>query len=246
MDAFTSSAEFYEILSDTEGRLAREGPLLRECLEKAPGHRVVDLTCGTGLHALFYAELGAEVSALDLSAEMVAHARDRRPHARIRYAVGDMRQPSGGPWDLAVCLGNSLCLVRSAEEVQRVLAAVATALPAGGLFLVQVLNCSAEAARRPRHRVERTTAGNREIVAVKSLVPCARHTLLTLTFFAGKDEDWDAVSETAVLMHFDPDDLAAAAERGGLAVEAVYGGFDKQPFSTTKSQDLVCVLKKPV
>lgn len=245
MDAFTSSAELYEVLSDTDGRLEREGPLLGECLHKAPGTRVLDLACGTGLHALFFAELGADVTALDVSADMIAHAKRHRPHARIQYDVGDMRELHGGPWDLALCLGNSLSLMPSVAEVSRVVERVAEALSPHGVFLVQILNYAARPAQRPRHRVERKPVGDRDIVAVKSLVPYERRTLLTLTFFALRDEEWESVSETAVLTHFGLDNVAASAERAGLLVEGAYGAFDKRPFAPANSPDLVCILRKP-
>jgi len=245
MDAFTSSAELYEVLADTDGRLEREGPLLRECLHKVPGRRVVDLACGTGLHALFFAQLGADVTALDVSADMIAHAERHRPHARIQYDVGDMRKLHGGPWDLAVCLGNSLSLMPSAAERAQVLKRVAQSLSSGGVFLVQILNYSARSALRPRHRIERKPMGDRDVVAVKNLVPCEKRTLLTLTFFALRDEQWESLSETAVLTHFGIEDLAAPAERVGLLAEGAYGGYDKRPFSPTESPDLVCVLRKP-
>ena len=56
---FTTSAKYYEVLSDNEKRLKREGPFLKETLQQAPGLRVVDMACGTGLHAEFFAKLGA-------------------------------------------------------------------------------------------------------------------------------------------------------------------------------------------
>jgi len=245
MDAFTSSAELYEVLSDTDGRLEREGPLLRECLHKASGTRVVDLACGTGLHALFFAELGADLTALDASAGMIAHAKRHRPHARIQYDVGDMRELRGGPWDLALCLGNSLSLMPSVAELAQVVGRVAAALSPGGLFLVQILNYLAGPAQRPQHRVERKPVGDRDIVAVKSLVPYERRTLLTLSFFALRDEEWESVSETAVLTHFGLEDVAASGERTGLLAEGTYGGFDKRPFAPAQSPDLVYILRKP-
>lgn len=245
MDAFTSSAEFYEVLADTDGRLEREGPLLRECLHKAPGTRVVDVACGIGLHALFFAELGADVTALDVSAGMISHAKRQRPNARIQYDVRDMRELRGGPWDLALCLGNSLSLMRSIREVSQMVKGVAAALSPGGVFLVQILNYSARSAQRPQHRVERKPVGDRDIVAVKSLVPYEGRTLLTLTFFALRDEEWESMAETAVLTHFGLEDVAARAERAGLLAEGAYGGYDKRPFSPADSPDLVCVLRKP-
>ena len=245
MDAFTSSAEFYEVLSDSAARLEREGPFLRECLGKAPGNRVVDLACGTGLHALFMAESGAEVTALDLSEEMVAHAAARRPHSAITFRQGDMTEVAGGPWDLALCLGNSLSLLPDMGAVEATLRAVHDSLSPGGVFALQVLNYRSAAAQKPRHRVETRKCGDTEVVAVKNLVSHGGCTLLSLNFYAFSGEGCTTVSEAAVLMHLTEEILTGLARSAGLEVIEAMGAFDGSPFDSDTSSDLICVLRKP-
>ena len=70
MDAgFDYVAAYYEVLSDNAARPQREGQFLAECLEQAPGRRVLDIACGTGIHAEFLAGRGADVTAADASPE---------------------------------------------------------------------------------------------------------------------------------------------------------------------------------
>ena len=245
MAAFTSSAEFYEVLADSAARLAREGPFLRACLEGAPGNRVVDLACGTGLHALFMAGEGAEVSAMDISGEMVAHAAVRRPHPAITYRQGDMCEVSGGPWDLALCLGNSMSLLPSVDAAGTMFRAVFDCLSPGGIFAVQILNYQSPAAREPRHRVERAERDGREIVAVKSLVPHGARTLLSLAFYALSGERYTMASEAAVLLHLTQEDLAGSAGAAGFDEVEILGSFDGNPLDPEKSSDLICVVRKP-
>ena len=54
--AFRDIAVYYDMLAGGRKRIDREGPLLMDCFGRAPGRRVADLACGTGLHALFMAE----------------------------------------------------------------------------------------------------------------------------------------------------------------------------------------------
>ena len=243
--AFHSIAAFYEALSDSEERLRREGALLKECLAAAPGPRVADLACGTGLHARFLVDLGAEVTALDISPEMVAHAGARRPHAGITYLVGDMRAIEGGPWDLAICLGNSLSLLDSLDQLDTVMSAVYAALSPGGIFLLQIINYASAAVQQPRHRVERKTVGEAEIVAVKNLVPHEDRTLLALAFYSVRNGQYASASETAVLMNLSREQVLDSAERAKFRVGAVYGGFDRSEYDPDASTDLVCILEKP-
>jgi len=245
MNAFATTAACYEILSDSDARLEREGPFLRQVLDEAPGRRVVDLACGTGLHAAFFADLGAQVTALDLSTEMVTHARTRRPHPAITYRQGDMRRLCGGPWDVAVCLGNSLSLLPSHRDVEQTLAAVFDALVPGGLFALQLRNCEAAAARHPQHRIEKRQRADTEVVAIKSLVPHRDHALLALAFYAFTPGTCTTASETAVLLHLTGNDVTDMATRAGFHLAGRYGGFDQRPFDASTSPDVVCLLRRP-
>lgn len=237
--AFRSSAGYYEALFDSQARLEREGPYLRQVLEQSPGRRVADLACGTGPHALFFAEQGATVTAFDLSPEMIAHASGRRPHAGIDYRVGDMRDVDGGPWDMAVCLGNSLCLIPVRDAVAGLFARLHGRLAPGGYFVTQTLNYSAPEMQEPVHRVVHKSVGKKEIVALKSLVPHGDCTLLSLSFYAFSGEAFETVSESAVLVHLTREDLEAYGERAGFRVVEAYGGFDRRPYVSETSGDLI-------
>ena len=246
MESFISSAAYYAVLSDTDERLQLEGPFLEQWLGRAPGRRVVDLASGTGIHAAFFAGIGAEVTALDISPEMVAFARERRPHPNVTYGVADMRFVDGGPWDMAVCLGNSLSLVHSEKEVEETLDSVHRSLAPGGLFVIQAINYSGLEAHKPRHRVVRKIVGGAEVVAVKSLVPYDGRTLLTLTFFAMEKERYDSVAEAAVLLNLTRESLLAAAEKMGFQTVEIFGNYDGAPYQPDTSPDLITVFQRPL
>ena len=245
LKAFKSTAAYYSVLFNESERLQRESPLLRQCLAQAPGNRVADLACGTGAHAWFFAEVGAHVSAFDLSPEMIAHAQTHRSHQNITYAQGDMRHPQGGPWDLAVCLGNSLSLLPTLADIERTLSNTHAALAPGGLFLLQVLNYARLEAQQPDHRVVRKQLGETQVTAIKNLVPQGNHTLLTLSFYAENNGQYSTVSETAVLLHPTLETLQDVAAQTGFTLTTPQGGFDGAPFNPETSPDLICTLQKP-
>ena len=242
---FNSIATYYEVLSDNAARLQREGPFLRECLKHAPGVRVVDLACGTGLHAEFFANLGAQVTAFDISQEMISHARTRRSHANIRYETADMRDFQGGPWDLALCLGNSLSLLPAMDDIEETFRSVIKALSPGGRFVFQVLNYAAEANRKPRYRVDAKRLNGADVVALKSLVPHGDHTLLSLAFYALGAGTPTCVSESAVLLNLTIEQMTTCAATVGLRNVAMYGGFDSSEYRPDTSSDIIGILGKP-
>lgn len=72
------------------------------------GKRVLDAGCGFGRHAFFAARYGAEVVALDNSADAVASARDNTKHLnRVHVIQGDLRKSPLRPetFDLAYSFG---------------------------------------------------------------------------------------------------------------------------------------------
>ena len=243
-EAFTSSAEYYEVLSDSDARLDREGPLLRDTFRSAPGMLVVDIACGTGIHSEFFGRLGARVDAFDISAEMIALAARRHSHPTVTYHTGDMRALSGGPWDYAICLGNSLSVLTDTKDLGMTFRAVFSSLTQGGVFVLQILNYRGANARKPRHRIEHRRTGGADIVAVKSLVPHGDRTLLSLSFYRTEGDDWTSLSETAVLKNWSKEDMENAAHAAGFTVKALYGGFDRSEFDPNESADLVIVNRK--
>jgi SAM-dependent methyltransferase len=239
MDAFKYGAPFYEAFSNAVGRLAREKDLLLRLLAQTPEKRVLDLACGTGLHAHFMAEHGATVRANDISDAMIAHARRVRPHERIAYGVHDMREGQADSFDLVLCLGNSLSLLASQQELCRALAHIAQTLSDGGVFLLQVVNYALPKNQKPRCRVEQRSVEGMDVVAVKCLAPRGDRTYLTLNYFANDGERTDSIAESAVLQNLYYDLLKTAIEKAGLTIVATYGSFDEQAYDPAKSNDLL-------
>ena len=73
-----------------------------------PGDAVLDLGCGEGRDGVFFAELGATVSGLDLSADGLAKARRlaRRQGVSVHWIAGCMTEAlPAGPFDLIFSCG---------------------------------------------------------------------------------------------------------------------------------------------
>jgi demethylmenaquinone methyltransferase/2-methoxy-6-polyprenyl-1,4-benzoquinol methylase len=86
---FDDVAEKYDLTNDILS--AGNAPLWRVATVRAvdpqPGERVLDIAAGTGTSAAVVAKKGAEVTALDLSAGMIAVGRQRHPE--ITFVEGD-------------------------------------------------------------------------------------------------------------------------------------------------------------
>mgnify|MGYP001355204692 CR=1 FL=1 len=77
---------------DSNPLQALEGPIIQAAIGDPAGLDTLDLGCGTGRHALWLAERGATVTALDFSESMLKEAA-RKPGAdKIRFITHDLHQ----------------------------------------------------------------------------------------------------------------------------------------------------------
>jgi len=109
------------------GRDEMRRTLLQWLPEDMHGARVLDAGCGTGALAVEAARRGAQVIAVDLSPMLIALARERLPHdvdgGTIEFVVGDMMDPSLGPFDHVVAMDSLIHY--QPDDMVRVLAGLA-------------------------------------------------------------------------------------------------------------------------
>ena len=103
--------------------------------------RILELACGTGRLAVDFAEAGYQVTALDLSEEMLAIASKRanEKDLQIQFVQGDMMELSEvGQYQAITCFSDSLCYMESRRDVQQVFDEVYQALEEQGTFIFDV------------------------------------------------------------------------------------------------------------
>lgn len=116
--------------------------LLRHC--PGPG-RLIDLGCGTGRLAVPLAQAGWRVLGVDLSAEMLAVAREKAAAAGVavewmRANLAELDAVADGSFDHAACLFSTLGMVLGADVRRRVVGHAFRVLRPGGRLVLHVHN----------------------------------------------------------------------------------------------------------
>ena len=102
------------------------------------GDRLLDVGCGTGKSFLPLLERGFQVTACDISPDMVELAQ-RKAGVRADVHVADMRRlPVFGEFDLITCIDDAINHLLSADEVADALCSMRENLAPGGLLVFDV------------------------------------------------------------------------------------------------------------
>lgn len=115
--------------------------LLDEATGGIAGKRVLDIGCGTGLLSVKLAKRGAQVTGIDLSADMLAVAEQRAGALSlpVQFIEQPMQQLTGfTDFDLAVIAIDSLNYVADKEDVEATFRRIYESLAVGGALVFDV------------------------------------------------------------------------------------------------------------
>jgi SAM-dependent methyltransferase len=161
-DFYGDLAHDYEWLfpDETLGAFGATSPGSQSLLQAAlkalkPGSPVLDCSCGIGADAIALARQGLAVTASDGSHAMVAEARRRSERDGIALPVSQSRWQDlpvrvPGPFDLVLCLGNSLVHTATRTNLLAALEGMRKVLSPGGTLIVDSRNWELLYKTRPR------------------------------------------------------------------------------------------------
>lgn len=128
-DEFTAHHNYELWLGELLPKLEKHG---------IPGHRLLDVGCGTGKSFIPMLKRGWEVTACDISPKMVAIAREKVGD-EAELSVADMRRlPIFGEFDLVWCLDDAVNYLLGSEELEQALIGMRLNLAPDGLLMFDV------------------------------------------------------------------------------------------------------------
>jgi SAM-dependent methyltransferase len=256
VDLYEQIASHYGQITGEESRAAPAKAFLAELRRRHPFGSVLDVACGTGLHAVMLAEMGAAVTAADISPAMLERAQARA--AALHLAPGDSPGASGsirflqapmqeltgllaGPFDAILCLGNSLPHLLAPADLSAALAGFAGLLAGRGVLVLHLLNYARILARGERI-VGVTRDGQYEFVRFYDFLDgLVRFNVLTLHWREGR---CDSELASALLRPYTRADLEPPLRAADLPCIDLYTGMNFAPFDEKESDTLTIVARK--
>ena len=111
-DNYSLLAPYYDLFINWDNRLESEIPfILKSCGKPRSGLRALDIGCGTGYHLRAMQQAGFEVQGMEPSKALREQAVRNLPGITVSpLKMERLSSFAGthGPWDLVICLGNTL------------------------------------------------------------------------------------------------------------------------------------------
>jgi ubiquinone/menaquinone biosynthesis C-methylase UbiE len=199
-------------------------------LDLKPGDRLLDLACGSGVHALRLARQGLEVVGLDIAPSLVRHCAERAAAEgldSVAFVEGDMRALSyRDEFDALVVLSTSFGFFDERTN-QQVLGSIAQALKPGGRVLLQLLDpVTCIERQRQRYYEEERQEGVYHTETWFDPATFVSHSEFRFTDRDGVTHRWDDHERIRV---YTLPELRRMFDRAGLEMCAAYGDFRLPP-----------------
>jgi len=250
-DAFSSD---YDRFVNWDARLAAELPFLEAQLKllsptgKRKDIRILDAACGTGMHALALAQRGYDTAGADLSAGMIAQARQNAASAGlpVRFEAvgfGKLAQAFGeDSFDALLCLGNSLPHVLDSADLSATLHDFHACLRRGGMVILQNRNFDFVLVRKERWMEPQAySQGDAQWIFLRfyDFEPDGLINFNIVTLKRNGANPWSQQVTSTRLRPWRQDEMLQALSEAGFEKLVCYGSMAGEPFDPQTSGNLV-------
>jgi SAM-dependent methyltransferase len=210
--------------------------------------QILDLGCGTGNYAIPLAQRGYKISGVDISENMLIHAREKAKEFSVEplFIHGDLKLFSANQtFDAAIMMFAVLGYQLENDEVFAALLNVQKHLRPGGLFVFDVWYGPAVLSIRPSDRVKIIPTKTGKVIRAASGSLDTYHHLSEVRYHLWEisNNKVDAETEERHLMrYFFPQELAFFTKQAGLELISLtaFPSLDKELSDETWNAIGVC------
>ncbi len=253
MTAFDELAIAYDRAINWKQRLGREIPFLLQFLPRDRPGTILDLACGSGQHLVELAQSGHRGVGIDISPEMIHAARQlaEEKDADVEFYIGDMQSAEDmvqGPFDLIICVGNSLSLLPGHDVIAKVLGLMHRLLTENGHVVIQVLNF--EEIRETDFKFfpmkEGRLRDGRKVVFGRFFdhYPDRAASVLVMLALIETNGQWEATVSVQQVLNLDANIIRAEIANTGFSDMKLFGNYEGKPLDRHRDRNIVIVATK--
>ena len=200
---------------------------------------VMDMACGTGRHSILFAKKGFNVTAVDLSKNMIAAARKKAEteKLKINFILSDLRYfAHSGKFDLIINLFTSFGYFATDDENFQIFKTAYEHLNNGGYFVLDFFN---------KHFIEqnliqesREKIDNSEIIQKRKIEGLRVIKEISILEKGQSKKYFESVRM------FNKDELVDELIRIGFAIEKTFGDFHGNKFEQFSSPRIIIIARK--
>ena len=242
MDFYEDIAADYDAMTASPQRSQRLAEFTQALIQRYQPRRVLDVACGSGGHAVALAQAGVEVTAVDASPSMLAQAGRAAQNANVsvHWVHAPMQTTTDvivGPFDLILCLGNSLPHLLTDDHLHAAFARFAALLRPDGVALIHLLNYPRILEQRDRIVAISRSANTQFIRFYDFLESTVRFNLLRITWPPDEALAQHRLTSTE-LRPYTPDQISSALRHVQFHDLGYYGNTRFDPFNPTVDQSV--------
>jgi len=239
-------ADRYDEMTRYSARFTSEQNILRKWVERYRLHSVLDVACGTGLHAILLARMGLHVYGADSSLAMLERAQKHAQEVDaevtwIHSSMQELTRHVDATFDAVLCLGNSFPHLLTAEDAYEALNNFETLLNPGGIVVIQVLNYD-RILKEKKRIVGINRNENREYIRFYDFNhDSIRFNVLYIEWENGKNS-FDLFS--TALYPYRKREIEAVLQKLHFSEITFYGDLSFNEFELNSSHNLIVVARK--
>jgi SAM-dependent methyltransferase len=207
-------------------------------LQPKPGSTMLDVACGKGRHSIALAEMGFDVTGIDLSADSIEAAKASE-NEQLHFYQHDMRLPFWiNYYDFAFNFFTSFGYFRTRREHDNAFRTIAQSLNPNGLFVIDYLNV-----HYSEEHLQRTETKKID------------DTIFHISRWHDEDHFFKQIqveNKGHLLKHlftekvakFSPGDFTDMLAYQGMQVKEIFGDYQLGPYDIRKSPRMIIIAAK--
>jgi len=217
--SFKDIAEYYDLIYEDKD-YEKEVDFIEEIFENSKPKKILEVGCGTGNYTKILLERGYEVTAVDISENMLKIAREK---CACKFIKGDIKDISiNERFDASIAMFAMMGYITESSDVIKALNNINRHLNPNGVFIFDVWNGLAVMRLLPEHRVKEVENDKAKIIRIA--MPNLRsfdhicEVNYKLLILNKKDNAFNEINEKHVVRFYFPQEIKYYLEDAGFEV----------------------------